>query len=276
MAGLVAAPILVHFALHPHHFFIRSNQIWVFDLSRSQGDPLVAFLVNVWEHLLRLGFFGDLHWYHKFVGKPMLTTWEPFFLWLGVGMALWRWQRPVYRLLLLWLGVLFLPAILSLDAGSPSILRMIGLAPAVYLLVSVGMWEAFRFLKERCRAHLYFRENETKAAIAVGVVVGGLIVAQGVDTYRSYFQRWANSPHLYREYDTEWTDLARALNEQPSHADIVYLVPSFEYQYQGATPVNILKMSKPDLVQKIESMLAAMENVSQVKVVGVEHQKPLD
>ena len=280
VAGLVAAPILVHFALHPHHFFIRSNQIWVFDSSRSQGDPLAAFLVNVWEHLLKLGFFGDLHWFHIFVSKPMLTTWEAFFLWLGVGMALWRWQRPAYRLLLLWLGVLFLPAILSLDSGSPSILRMIGLVPAVYLLVAVGMWEAFRFLKERCRAHLYFRENETKAAIAVGVVVGGLIVAQGVDTYHSYFQRWANSPHLYEEYDTEWTDLARALNEQPSHADIVYLVPSFfahpsfEYQYQGGTPVNILKMSKPDLVQKIESMLAAIENVSQVKVVEWNTKNP--
>ena len=272
VAGLVAAPILVHFALHPHHFFIRSNQIWVFDSSRSQGDPLGVFLVNVWEHLLKLGFFGDLHWYHIFVGKPMLTTWEAFFLWLGVGMALWRWQRPAYRLLLLWLGVLLLPAILSLDSGSPSILRMIGLVPAVYLLVAVGMWEAFQFLKERCRATLIFRENETKAAIAVGIVVGGLIVAQGVNTYHSYFPRRGNAPDL-KAYDTEWTDLARALNAQPFDANMIYLVPSmygpysFEYLYQGATPVNLFKIYKPDLAQKIESTLAAMENVSQVKVV---------
>ena len=28
-AGLVAAPILVYFALHPEHFFIRSKEVWL-------------------------------------------------------------------------------------------------------------------------------------------------------------------------------------------------------------------------------------------------------
>ena len=276
VAGLVAAPILVYFILHPEDFFSRSSQLLVFHPSRSQGDPLRAFLVNVWEHLLAFGFRGDLHWYHNFVGQPMLNPGEAFFFWLGVGMAVWRWQRPPYRLLLLWLGVLLLPAMLARDSV-PHTLRMIGAAPAIYLLVAAGVWEALRFLRDR-----FFRQNETRAAIAVGIVASGLILIQGVSTYRTYFQKWAAAPELNEAYEVEWTDLARALNAQPPNADTVYLIPdgqrhlqlqegfrshTFDYLYQGAVPAFLFHTAMPDLAQKIESTLAAMENVSTVKVV---------
>ena len=59
VAGLVAAPLLVYFALHPDHFFLRSQNLWVFDPARSQGNPLGTFFLNVWEHLSVLGFRGD-------------------------------------------------------------------------------------------------------------------------------------------------------------------------------------------------------------------------
>ena len=276
VAGLVAAPILVYFILHPEDFFSRSSQLLVFHPSRSQGDPLRAFLVNVWEHLLAFGFRGDLHWYHNFVGQPMLNPGEAFFFWLGVGMAVWRWQRPPYRLLLLWLGVLLLPAMLARDSV-PHTLRMIGAAPAIYLLVAAGVWEALRFLRDR-----FFRQNETRAAIAVGIVVSGLILIQGVLTYRTYFQKWAAAPELDQAYEVEWQDLVRVLNAQPPNADIVYLIPdgqrhlqlkegfrshTFDYLYQGAAPAFLFHTAMPDLAQKIESTLAAMEDLSTVKVV---------
>ena len=104
VAGLIAAPILVYFALHPDHFFIRSNQLLILQPDQSQGDPLGALLGNVWEHLLAFGFGGDPNWRHNFAGHPMLNPLEAFFFWFGAGMAVWRWQRPAYRLLLLWLA----------------------------------------------------------------------------------------------------------------------------------------------------------------------------
>ena len=284
VAGLVAAPILVYFALHPEHFFMRSSEISVATPHRSQGDPLGTFLVNVWEHLLAFGFRGDPRWGSNFAGQPMLNPWEAFFFWLGVGMALWGWQRrPAYRLLLLWLGVLILPAMLAIDDGAPNFLRMMGAAPAIYLLVAVGMWEAFRFLKERCRAlpgraNLIFQENNTRSAIALGALVGGLILVQGVITYRTVFQQWANAPELNEAYHTEMTDLAWALNAQPSAADMVYLIPSFrrlysfEYLYLGTAPTHVfpaylIHTNMTYLQKELESTLAAMENVSIVKVV---------
>ena len=190
IAGLVAAPLFVYFALHPEHFFMRGRSISVFAPGLSQGDSLALYLLNVWEHLLAFGFRGDGNWRHNFAGRPMLNPWEAAFFWLGVGMAVWRWQRrPAYRLLLLWLAVLFLPATLARDSV-PNTLRMIGAVPAIYLLVAVGVWETFRILRERYgalqgRAGLIFRENWTRAAIAMAVMVGGLILVQGVTTYRN-------------------------------------------------------------------------------------------
>ena len=144
VAGLVAAPILVYFALNPEHFFIRSEQVWLF--RESQGNPLGTFLSNAWEHLLVFGFRGDRRESYNFTGQPMLNPWEGFFFWFGAGMAAWRWQRqPAYRLLLLWLGVLILPALLTQDLYmGPSTVRMLGAAPAIYLLIGVGTWGAFR------------------------------------------------------------------------------------------------------------------------------------
>ena len=268
VAGLVAAPILIHFALHPAHFFMRSSQLSVFDSSSGQGGVVGALLVNLWEHLLVFGLRGDPNWRHNFPAQPMLTLGQSFFFWLGVGTAVFRWQRPAYRLLLLWLGVLLLPAVLSRDDTVPHFLRLTGSVPAIYLLVGVGVWEAFRFLKER-----FFRENEIGVAIAVGAMAGGLILVQGVTTYRTYFQKWAVAPEVRVAHSAAWTDLIRVLNKQPSAADIAYLVPiykgsyDFRYLYQGTAPIHLVGMDAPNLAQEVEHALAAMGDVSTVKVV---------
>ena len=283
VAGLVAAPILLHFALHPEDFFSRSNRLSIFDPTLSAGDTLGALLRNVWHHLLAFGFRGDPFWRHNFAEQPMLNPWETFFFWLGVGMAVWKWQRPAYRLLLLWLSVLLVPAMLSTDPGGlvPNTLRMIGAVPAVYLLIGVGMWEAYRFLSGRRlamprRAEFTLPGNGTVAAAAVGAVVGCLILVQGIATYRSYFEDWAAAPQTYVAYDQEWTELARALNAQPSAVGVVYLIPyprpeepyGFHYLYQGTSPVHLIpETTAHNLVRQIGSTLAATEIVSAVKVV---------
>ena len=268
VAGLVAAPILIHFALHPEQFFSRSNEVWLFEPGRTEEGPLAAFLKNVWTHLLVFGVRGDPIWRHNLADKSMLNPWEAGFFWLGVGMAAWRWQRrPAYRLLLLWLALLTLPAILAIDYP-PSVLRMIGAAPAIYLLIGAGLWEAFSFLKVR-----YSQDNETRAAFAVGILACGLILVQGVLTYNNYFQKWGGARETSEAYQTEWAELARALSALPSDASTVYLVPGFQqhdsfiYLYQGIPSAYIFFMDSPDLAQEIDSTLATIERVSTVKVV---------
>ena len=273
-AGLVAAPILIYFALHPEHFFIRSREVWV--LNESQGTALGAFLYNVWEHLLAFGFRGDLRERYNFAGRPMLNPWEAFFFWYGVGMALWRWQRqPAYRLLLLWLAVLLVPAMLARDVGlGPNTLRMIGAAPAVYLLIGAGMWELYRLLRDRWGPTQVFGGEGTRISFALGAVVGVVVLLQGVNTYRTYFQEWAVSSDFYLAYHGEWADAAQILNAQPAAADMVYLLPyrfdehyGFEYLYHGDVPARVVRAVRPDLAHKVETLLTELGEVSTVKVL---------
>ena len=272
VAGLVATPILFHFAQNPGHFFLRSAQTWVFDSELNQGDPLGKLLNNVWGYVLAFGFRGDLLWRHNLPGQPLLNIWQAFFFWLGAGTAVWHWRsRPAYRLLLLWLALLLLPAVLAREITSvpPNTIRMIGAMPATYLLVAVGVWEAFQFLRNQ-----FFRANEVKAGIALAVLVTLAIMVQGVFNYRAYFHNWAAAPEVHRAYGTEWTDLIRLANEQRPDGSIVYLIPgflwqySFEYLYQGEVPVHLVHTVMPDFAGTIESALATSGKLSEVRVVN--------
>ena len=279
-AGLVAAPILLYFALHPDHFFMRSDQLLVFSPHRSQGDSVGTLLENVWAYVSAFGFRGDWSARHNYPGKPILNTWEALFFWFGVGMAAWRRQRPAYRLLLLWLGVLLLPAVLARDSQTPpSFLRMMGVVPAVYLLTGAGLWEAFRLLWEhnpavKGRANVLLGRHVTRSAILLGIVVAGFVLVRGVRTYHTYFQDWAVSPTYYRAFHGEWNDAVRVLSEQPSEAGTVYLLPykydvnyGFDYLYQGATPARVIQARTLDLPFTVGSALTAIGNISTVKVV---------
>ena len=270
MAGLVAAPILIYFILHPEDFLFRSKEV---SLSLdSQRTRLAAFLNNVVDYLLIFGAVGDRNEEYNFAGKPLLSPWEALFFWGGVGMSLWGWRRrPPYRLLLIWLCVMLLPAMLAYNRGNgPNSLRIIGAAPAAYLLVGVGIWETARLLKSR----IPFK-NATGAAGAVGLLVTGFILVQGMIAYRTYFIEWVGSPPYYAAADAEITEAAQVLNRQPSDAKSVYLIPyhlsnghyGFDYLYQGEAPAHIIHSTMTHLPQKIESILEANQEVSSVKVV---------
>ena len=125
-----------------------------------------------------------------------------FFFWLGVGIAARHWQRPAYRLLLLWLAVLIAPALLSTDRSvgyeGPNTLRMIGAAPVVYLIIGLAIWETSGFLKDRfpglgLRRGFSIRGNRIEPAFLVPVFVVGLVFTQGIFTFRTYFHDWAAS-----------------------------------------------------------------------------------
>ena len=267
VAGLVAAPILIYFALHPEHFFIRSSTVSLLDPNLSPAGLVWTFLLNVGEHLLVFGFRGDPHWRHNFAGQPLFNVWQATFFWIGVGMAVWRWQRPAYRLLLLWLVILFLPALLSND-NPPNTMRMMGAAPAIYLLAGVGAWEAFLFLK--CR---FSGMNGTMAAAIGAAILCGLIVVQGVLTFRAYFDVWATAPEVHNHFQDRLIQLARTLNPLPSDSDTVYLISGYDPQfgfdnfYKSSTPAHIIEPSMADMPQHIEAGLATMSELSTVNVV---------
>ncbi len=288
VAGLAAAPILAYFVLHPSDFLYRSDQVWIFGSGRGAGDSLKALLINTWEHLLAFGFRGDANWHYNFPERPMLNPLEACFFWLGAGVAAWNWKRlPAYRLLLLWAGVLLLPAVLA--DYSPHFLRMIGVVPAVYLLVGVGIWEAVRLLLasssrlQRGRKQI-FPDRAFTVPVLAGAAALCLILFQGIVTYRTVYQEWANAPGIRIVPNNMLGEAGEVLKAQPLEMDTVYLVPGFswsdesfvnEHNFRYLFQAYIVTMEAPDLAQRIESVLTAVKEVSTVKVLEWNSRNPL-
>ena len=85
VTGLVAAPILIHFAQHPEHFFARSNMVSILQTGRGPLATLFALLNNVWDHLLAFGVSGNDYWRYNVPGRPLLNPFESVLLlaWRG-------------------------------------------------------------------------------------------------------------------------------------------------------------------------------------------------
>ena len=269
-AAFVTAPLLVYFALHPEHFLMRTDQLWVFAPEVSQGAPLRMFLINAWDHVGVLGFSGDPNWQNNYASRPMLNPWEAVFFWLGVGLALWHWRRrPDYRLLILWTGVMLLPAVLARDEKASNTLRMIAAAPAIYLLLGVGVWEVFQFLQER-----FFGEHRIRAGIFLGSVVAIAVLTQGFDTHRTYFRHWATAPEVQKIYLSPLTDFMEDLKVQLSRANELYLFPrygdyAYRYLHQGQGRIHLFDpyTTAAILAQEVETVMSNAEGLSTVKVV---------
>jgi 4-amino-4-deoxy-L-arabinose transferase-like glycosyltransferase len=273
ITALVAAPILTHFALHPEDFTSRSNNLWIFNPEINHGSLRNAFLYNLVDHLAAFGFKGDPNWRHNFDSRPWLNPVQAILFWIGIGVALWRWRQPAYRLLLLWIGVLLLPSLLALDSP-PNTLRMIGIVPAVYLMTGVGFWQLISWgtkLLPACRHTLVY------GITALLIVV--LIAGQGVITARTYFQDWATNPEVYQTHRAEWTALANEINAESTGAPVAYLIPfgnqygmdwrenSFDFLYQGTVPAHFFRSVSPNLAQEVQTALIA-DDVTEARSVN--------
>ncbi len=268
VTALVAAPLLVHFALHPDHLFLRSKHLWIFDAFVNQGRPLWLLFINVKEHLMAFGIDGDPNLRSNFEGEPILGPLTSAFFWLGAGMSIRRWRQSAFRLLFLWLVTMLVPGILSWDGSPPGFLRMMAATPAIYLLTGVGVWEAFSFLRGR-----FFRENSVAASMVVVSAIVTALLIQGIRSYRNYYHEWAVDPRVRSYYVEPRTSLFRMLNEQQPEHETIYIVPdakdSYNYGYlnQSDARVHFFKSTAPDLVQAVQSELMEYEEVSAVKLL---------
>ena len=264
VAGLVAAPIFYYYIRNPEVFFnSRIESLFIFrDVQDASVVAQAGILAaNMAEHLSALSFRVLASCCSPFKHAVTLNMWEAFFFWLGVGTAVWQWKRrPAYRLLLLWVGLLLLPAFLA-EGGST--MRMVGAVPAIYLLVASGMWEMFQWSASRMPV------GANRWPFVCGSVISLAIVVQGAVNYQTYFGKGMADHYL--RYDVIWPRFARRLNALPTDVDTAYFIPhvhhGFEYLYQGETPVRMFWPYVPELEQQIEEELATIGQVSTVKVV---------
>ena len=276
IAGLVALPLVVDFALHPEYFGSRASRLFVFDPLVNKGHPLHALISNLRSHIGVWGFVGDPNYRHNYDSRPLLNLPEALFFWVGLLVALIRWRRPAYRLLPIWLAALLLPAVLAYEAPSNT-LRLIGTVPAVYLCIGVGLWHAFHALARRLRGRSGGKMIWPYYAATAVVLI--MVAGRGVSTYRIYNGPWAVHPATYEAYRGEWTDLMRLVNASPAGSGDAYVLPlgnqftddsheyNFRYLYDHTVPAHILHAAEPEAIAQFYTTLAADNQAEPIRRV---------
>jgi DNA-binding beta-propeller fold protein YncE/4-amino-4-deoxy-L-arabinose transferase-like glycosyltransferase len=150
LAGLITLMVVLPLAVfawrEPAVFFQREKTASVFT-GKTADQARAALLSNVVKHVEMFNLHGDNNGRHNLAGAPELDDGTAALFVLGIIIAVAKCREPRFLLLVLWLVLLALPAVLSLDFEAPQSYRAIGVIPVTALLASVPIvygWGALR------------------------------------------------------------------------------------------------------------------------------------
>ena len=249
---VVFAPLGIHYITHPGDFGTRTGDIalgW-----DNQGASLLDIGSNALRVAGMFGWQGDAHRVFNLPGRPALDALSLAGFTLGLGMAVWRWRRASYSLLLVWLLIMLLPSILSTEA--PHTLRAIGALPPTCLLTALGLWAPLEFLVGKEDGH--WRRAVPTLLVGVVLLVGGTL------TWRDYFGRWAGDVDTYYAFQGDLWDLTQDILDISDEGDIVlplvlYDHPTVAFGLMTAFPRKV-GLERPELQEAHSVCLVTSEN----------------
>ncbi|MBC8252715.1 MAG: glycosyltransferase family 39 protein [Ardenticatenia bacterium] len=211
VAIVVLWPLMAYFASHPGTFSSRMSNVLILTAQdvENQGTSVERLLRNA----VKLGrmFYdrGDSNPRHGVPNRPVLDPLAAALFSVGLLVTMTRLDRAAYRLLLLWLGVMLLPVLLTSEA--PNSLRGIGALPAVCALVGVGsVWLAERLA----------RWTPARFEVWVELCLLLLLASSGGATAHSYFVRWPRVHDVTSAFDDQWRRIAEAIEELTATSDL--------------------------------------------------------
>ncbi|MBX6771439.1 MAG: glycosyltransferase family 39 protein [Chloroflexi bacterium] len=214
--ALTLLPLAIFTLDHGPVFLERARTVSLFT-DKTPDQAWTAFLSNVVKHAEMFNYRGDSNGRHNLAGAPELDDGTAALFVLGIIIALARARQPRYSILLLWLVLLLLPAVLSLDFEAPQSYRAIGVIPAVCLLASLpiaGIWTVLR-------GWLGW-----KADGALGLLASLGLLVIGYGNSRVYWIEQIHDPASWAAFSTQETIVAREITRL-GHGYDVFLDPIF-------------------------------------------------
>lgn len=212
--SLIALPLAVHFLLNPQDI---SERVGSFPLLRGELAGR-----TMWEGLWYaisavsgsfLGWSGDPVLRHNIPNHPAFSPVSAALVAVGLGAAILSLRRrsdPRGWTLLLWLLILSLPSLLSLNSN-PHFPRLFGALPAALLLAAWPVGSTIGYLGKH--------RSWLRLPVALGIAV--LITAEGMRTIQAYFVTWRQMD-LYEAYQLDFSLLGDYIRANP---DAVAIVP---------------------------------------------------
>ncbi len=130
LAGALTAPMFLYLRAHPE----MQTRLDMLDgpLQAIAAGNLGPALLNVRDALLAFVWpgFGDGFLAYNIPGRPVLDVVSAVFFVIGLFVCLWRWRRPVYAFLLLWLLIGIVPSLVTGPTANTT--RNLAALPAVF------------------------------------------------------------------------------------------------------------------------------------------------
>jgi hypothetical protein len=214
VAALVALPLVLAILHNP--ISGEADRAWTIE---PMTQLLAGNLQPVWQNAIAtLKMFtisGDPLNSYNVPGRPLFQPgWTGLFFYAGLLIALWRWKQPFYAFVLLWLGIMIAPTVLTISA--PNHNRMLAAQTAVFLLAALPI------------AELYYWKHISKFR-AIAILAGMMALCfSAVSTYRAYFYDWANNDTVADLYNAAVNDMAHYLQGDPNTRPLVINSRSLE------------------------------------------------
>lgn len=204
---LIALPLIITVSRN-HSIQTRVYEVNAPLNALRQGDfrPVLANVPRV------LGMFavrGDDTVRNNMPDRPVFPEpiWAGLF-YLGLVVALVRLRDARYALVLVWLGAMMIPSLVTIEA--PNFVRTLGAMPAVMILPAVGADWLFDRLGAR-----------GSGFVAAGrVVIGAAAFVNLGWTGWDYFVRWPAVPETQFVWQTDLRNLADWLDAKPELRDV--------------------------------------------------------
>jgi len=205
VAAVLTAPLGAYLMTHSEE---RMGQINAPLIALRAGDPKPV-LQNSLRVLGMFTFIGDPHWRQYVADTPVFGPLSAILFYAGLLLALWRWRRPAYAFLLLWLPLALLPQILS--EGAPNFLRPLLAASVTYCFPSLAAVELSSWLRRRLERVAWGRV----ARYGTFALLVALLGLNAWRTYDGYFVRWPRHPDARFVYNSTLLDVSRYLDDSP-------------------------------------------------------------
>ncbi len=212
-ATLISAPLVAWLMDHPGAEYRITEVREPLDRLLA-GDPSL-----VWQNLLaNLKFFtvaGDPWQHYNYLRRPVFA--DPIsalLFYAGALLTLWRWRRPQYGFLIIWLLGALGPSVVT--AAPPSSVRSIlGLA-VVFVFPALGLAEAGRWVKRTINTTNKAHDRHTPSRISrlLFPAICAVALAPGLFlTVRDYFLLWPRGDVVRFFYQTDLTAVAHRIDE---------------------------------------------------------------
>ena len=192
VALVTALPALLYYINNPSLYLDRWRAQTIFQANWFAGEDVWTLLGERLAAALftfNAGLDGTAA-YNP--GIPLVSLLPGLFMMVGLGLALWRGRQLAYGLLLLWVG---LTAVLggALLIEPVNSYRLLAAAPAIYLLVAVGLAWAGRQL---------WRQLDLPPAYWQPILLG-VVAVTAVGDMGFYFGSYRQQPTRFADRNTE-------------------------------------------------------------------------